>query len=47
MTEELFAPVIAYSDDIDWADTLQLADESVCRLTGAVFATDEDARRGQ
>ena len=46
MTEELFAPVItAYVyDDIDWADTLRLVDEStVYGLTGAVFATDEDA----
>jgi 1-pyrroline-5-carboxylate dehydrogenase len=46
MTEELFAPVIAaYTyDDGDWMDTLRLIDEStVYGLTGAVFATDEDA----
>jgi 1-pyrroline-5-carboxylate dehydrogenase len=46
MTQELFAPVItAYVyDDNDWADMLRLVDEStVYGLTGAVFATDEDA----
>ena len=46
MTEELFAPVIAayVYDDIHWADTLQLVDEStVYGLTGAVFAADEGA----
>ena len=46
MTEELFASVIAayVYDDIHWADTLQLVDEStVYGLTGAVFAADEGA----
>jgi 1-pyrroline-5-carboxylate dehydrogenase len=46
MIEELFAPVIAayVYDDGDWTDTLRLIDEStVYGLTGAVFATDEDA----
>jgi len=46
MTEELFAPVItAYVyDDSAWLETIRLVDEStVYGLTGAVFATDEDA----
>ena len=46
MTEELFAPVMtAYVyDDADWNATIRLVDESTAYgLTGAVFATDEDA----
>jgi 1-pyrroline-5-carboxylate dehydrogenase len=46
LTEELFAPIItAYVyPDADWADTLRLVDEStIYGLTGAVFATDEQA----
>jgi 1-pyrroline-5-carboxylate dehydrogenase len=46
MTEELFAPVLtAYVyDDSAWLETIRLVDESTAYgLTGAVFATDEDA----
>lgn len=46
MTQELFAPVVAayVYDDSDWHDTIRLVDQSTAYgLTGAVFATDEDA----
>ena len=48
ITEELFAPVLTtyVYDDADWAQTLQLVDESTpYGLTGAVFSADEAAVR--